>query len=267
MVRRAYFYRVSYPSIKVTFLGTGTSSGVPMIGCNCEVCSSTDKKDNRLRSSILVQSEKTSLVVDTGPDFRYQMLRQKVKHLDAVVFTHPHKDHMAGLDDIKAFNYLTKKPIEIYADSLTEEAVRRDFYYAFSDTKYPGIPELNLNTITSEPFVVGDIPITPILVWHLKMPVMGFRFGKFTYITDANRIDEVEKEKIRGSDVLVLNALRKQKHISHFTLGEATALAQELKVPKAYFTHVSHQLGLHEEIEAELPENIHLAYDGLVLNF
>lgn len=238
-----------------------------MIGCNCEVCSSTDKKDNRLRSSILVQSEKTSLVVDTGPDFRYQMLRQKVKHLDAVVFTHPHKDHMAGLDDIKAFNYLTKKPIEIYADSLTEEAVRRDFYYAFSDTKYPGIPELNLNTITSEPFVVGDIPITPILVWHLKMPVMGFRFGKFTYITDANRIDEVEKEKIRGSDVLVLNALRKQKHISHFTLGEATALAQELKVPKAYFTHVSHQLGLHEEIEAELPENIHLAYDGLVLNF
>ena len=267
MVRRAYFYRVSYPSIKVTFLGTGTSSGVPMIGCNCEVCSSTDKKDNRLRSSILVQSEKTSLVVDTGPDFRYQMLRQKVKHLDAVVFTHPHKDHMAGLDDIKAFNYLTKKPIEIYADSLTEEAVRRDFYYAFSDTKYPGIPELNLNTITSEPFVVGDIPITPILVWHLKMPVMGFRFGKFTYITDANRIDEVEKEKLRGSDVLVLNALRKQKHISHFTLGEATALAQELKVPKAYFTHVSHQLGLHEEIEAELPENIHLAYDGLVLNF
>ena len=267
MVRRAYFYGVSYPSIKVTFLGTGTSSGVPMIGCNCEVCSSTDKKDNRLRSSILVQSEKTSLVVDTGPDFRYQMLRQKVKHLDAVVFTHPHKDHMAGLDDIKAFNYLTKKPIEIYADSLTEEAVRRDFYYAFSDTKYPGIPELNLNTITSEPFVVGDIPITPILVWHLKMPVMGFRFGKFTYITDANRIDEVEKEKIRGSDVLVLNALRKQKHISHFTLGEATALAQELKVPKAYFTHVSHQLGLHEEIEAELPENIHLAYDGLVLNF
>ncbi|OSZ80792.1 MBL fold metallo-hydrolase [Chitinophagaceae bacterium IBVUCB2] len=258
---------MSYPSIKITFLGTGTSSGVPMIGCDCEVCTSTDKKDNRLRSSILVQSEKTSLVVDTGPDFRYQMLRQKIKHLDAVVFTHPHKDHLAGLDDIKAFNYLTKKSIEIYADSLTEEAVRRDFYYAFTDTKYPGIPELNLNTITSEPFIVGDIPIVPVLVWHLKMPVMGFRFGPFTYITDANRIDEGEKEKIRGSEVLVLNALRKQKHISHFTLGEATELAQELKVPTTYFTHVSHQLGLHAEIENELPDNIHLAYDGLELNF
>lgn len=258
---------MGYPSIKITFLGTGTSSGVPMIGCDCEVCRSTDKKDNRLRSSILVQSEKTSLVVDTGPDFRYQMLRQKVKHLDAVVFTHPHKDHLAGLDDIKAFNYVTKKSIEVYADSLTEEAVRRDFYYAFTDTKYPGIPELNLNTITMDPFMVGDIPVIPILVWHLKMPVMGFRFGSFTYITDANRIDEAEKKKIRGSEVLVLNALRKQKHISHFTLGEATELAQELAVPEAYFTHVSHQLGCHAEIEAELPDNIHLAYDGLELRF
>ncbi len=238
-----------------------------MIGCECEVCTSTDKKDNRLRSSILVQSAKTSLVVDTGPDFRYQMLRQKIKHIDAVVFTHPHKDHLAGLDDIRAFNFITKKPIEVYADSLTEEAVRRDFYYAFTDTKYPGIPELNLNTITIDPFMVGDIPVTPILVWHLKMPVMGFRFGKFTYITDANHIDENEKEKIRGSEVLVLNALRKQKHISHFTLQEAIEMAQELKIPTAYFTHISHQLGMHQPVEAELPENIHLAYDGLELNF
>jgi len=195
------------------------------------------------------------------------MLRQKIKHLDAVVFTHPHKDHLAGLDDIRAFNFFTKKPINIYADSLTEEAVRRDFYYAFSDTKYPGIPELNLNTITLEPFIVGDIPIQPILVWHLKMPVMGFRFGKFTYITDANRIDESEKDKIRGSEVLVLNALRKQKHISHFNLGEAIELVQELKIPTAYFTHLSHQMGLHEEVEAELPDGIHLAYDGLTLAF
>ncbi len=238
-----------------------------MIGCECEVCTSTDKKDNRLRSSILVQSANTSLVVDTGPDFRYQMLRQKIKHIDAVVFTHPHKDHLAGLDDIRAFNFITKKPIEVYADSLTEEAVRRDFYYAFTDTKYPGIPELNLNTITLDPFMVGDIPVTPILVWHLKMPVMGFRFGKFTYITDANHIDESEKEKIRGSEVLVLNALRKQKHISHFTLEEAIEMAQELKIPTAYFTHISHQLGMHQQVESELPENIHLAYDGLELNF
>ncbi len=238
-----------------------------MIGCDCEVCTSTNKKDNRLRSSILVQSATTALVVDTGPDFRYQMLRQKVKHLDAVIFTHPHKDHMAGLDDVKAFNFLHKKPMSIYADSLTEEALRRDFYYAFTDTKYPGIPELNLNTITLDPFVVGDIPITPVLVWHLKMPVLGFRFGKFTYITDANKIDETEREKIRGTEVLVLNALRKKKHISHFTLDEAIGLVQELKIPAAYFTHISHQLGCHELIEGELPNGIHLAYDGLELEF
>ena len=238
-----------------------------MIGCECEVCSSTDKKDKRLRSSILVQSPKTTLVVDTGPDFRYQMLRQKVKHLDAVVFTHPHKDHLAGLDDVKAFNFHHKKPMDIYADSLTEEALRRDFYYAFTDTKYPGIPELSLNTISLDPFVIGDIPITPVLVWHLKMPVMGFRFGKFTYITDANRIDEPEMEKIRGSEVMVLNALRKTKHISHFSLEEAITMVQELKVPVAYFTHISHQLGRHEETEAGLPGGIHLAYDGLTITF
>lgn len=258
---------MSYPPIKITFLGTGTSSGVPMIACECEVCTSTDKKDYRLRSSILVESENTKLVVDTGPDFRYQMLREHVRHLDAIVFTHPHKDHLAGLDDIRAFNYITKQPIDVYADSLTEEAVRRDFYYAFSDTKYPGIPELNLNTITLDPFIVGDIPITPILVWHMKMPVMGFRFGKFTYITDANRIDEESKEKIRGSEVLVLNALRREKHISHFNLEEAINMVQELKVPTAYFTHISHQLGRHQEVEKELPKGIHLAYDGLTLQF
>jgi len=255
------------PPLKITFLGTGTSSGVPMIGCDCEVCTSADKKDNRLRSSILVQSATTTLVVDTGPDFRYQMLRQKVKHLDAVIFTHPHKDHLAGLDDVRAYNFFAKKHIDIYADSLTEEAVRRDFYYAFTDTKYPGIPELNLNTISTEPFVVGDIPVIPISVWHMKMPVLGFRFGKFTYITDANRIDEDEREKIKGSKVLVLNALRKQKHISHFTLEEAIQVVQELKIPTGYFTHMSHQIGLHASIEAELPENIHLSYDGLVLDF
>lgn len=238
-----------------------------MIGCDCPVCSSPDKKDKRLRSSILVESATTTLVVDAGPDFRYQMLRQKVRKLDAIIFTHPHKDHMAGLDDVKAFNYLSKKAMNIFADSLTEEALRRDFYYAFADTKYPGIPELVMNTITLEPFLVGDIPVVPILVWHLKMPVMGFRFGKFTYITDANRIDEGEKDKIRGSEVMVLNALRKQKHISHFTLDEAIGLVQELKTPIGYFTHISHQLGQHAEIESELPDGMHLAYDGLQLNF
>lgn len=258
---------MSCPPLTITFLGTGTSSGVPMIGCECEVCTSADKKDDRLRSSILVASPNTTLVVDTGPDFRYQMLRQKVKHLDAVIFTHPHKDHLAGLDDIRAFNFFSKRPIDVFADSLTEEAVRRDFYYAFSDKKYPGIPELNLITITQEPFMVGDIPVLPIPVWHLKMPVMGFRFGPFTYITDANRIEEESKDKIRGSEVLVLNALRKAKHISHFNLEEAIGMAGELQVPNTYFTHISHQLGRHADIERELPGGTHLAYDGLVLKF
>lgn len=205
------------------------------------------------------------IVVDTGPDFRYQMLREKIKHIDAVLFTHPHKDHISGLDDVRAFNFFSKKPIEVYCDSLTEEALRRDFYYAFSDTKYPGTPEINLNTITMEPFSIGDIPVIPILVWHLKMPVLGFRFGKFTYITDANRIDEEEKNKIKGSEVIVLNALRKEKHISHFSLGEAIVIAQELNADQTFFTHISHQLGRHQEVEAELPEGIHLAYDQQVL--
>lgn len=246
-------------------MGTGTSSGVPMIGCDCEVCTSPDKKDKRLRSSILVRSSKTSIVVDTGPDFRYQMLRENIRHLDAVIFTHPHKDHLAGLDDIRAFNFFTKQPMQVYADSLTEEAVRRDFYYAFSDTKYPGIPEINMNTITLSPFTVGDIPVVPILVWHFKMPVMGYRFGKFTYITDANRIDDGEKEKIKGSEVLVLNALRKTEHISHFSLAQAIELSQELKPEQTFFTHISHQLGKHAEVEAELPDHIHLAYDRMVV--
>lgn len=246
-------------------MGTGTSSGVPMIACDCQVCSSSDKKDKRLRSSILVQSATTTLVVDTGPDFRYQMLRAQVKNLDAVLFTHPHKDHLAGLDDVRAFNYLLQRPIDVYADSLTEEAVRRDFYYAFTDTKYPGIPELNMHTINMEPFVVGDIPVIPVQVWHMRMPVLGFRFGDFTYITDANRIDAAEREKIKGSQVLVLNALRREKHISHFTLDEAVEVIRELGIPQAYLTHISHQLGLHAEVEASLPAGIHLAYDGLQL--
>ncbi len=214
----------------------------------------------------MIQSAKTTLVVDTTPDFRCQMLREKVKNLDAVLFTHPHKDHIAGLDDVRAFNFFNKKKMEVYANSLTEEALKREFSYAFADKKYPGIPELNLNTITLDPFTVGDILVTPVQVWHLKMPVLGFRFGKFTYITDANRIDNDEKEKIRGSAVLVINALRKQAHVSHFSLGEAIELVQELRIPTVYFTHISHQLGLHSVVEAELPENIHLAYDGLVLN-
>lgn len=238
-----------------------------MIGCDCEVCSSADKKDKRFRSSILVQSPNTALVVDAGPDFRCQMLKHKVKHLDAVLLTHSHKDHVAGMDDLKAFTYFTGKPMEIYADAATESAVRRDFYYAFSDTRYPGTPEFDMHPISVNSFLVGDIPIVPVSVWHLRMPVLGFRFGPFTYITDANRIEDLEREKIKGSEVLVLNALRKEKHVSHFSLIEAVEVSQELKIPTTYLTHISHQLGLHAEVEGELPPGIHLAYDGLILEF
>lgn len=258
---------MNYPSIKITFLGTGTSSGVPMIACGCYVCSSLNKKDKRLRSSILVESEKTSLIVDTTPDFRTQMLRTNIKKLDAVLFTHPHKDHIAGLDDIKAFNYFQKKPMDVYANELTEEGLRREFPYIFADKKYPGVPSVTMHTITNKSFIVGDIPVIPILVYHMQMPVLGFRFGKFTYITDANRIEDEEKQKIIGSDTLVINALRKDRHISHFNLQEAIDIADEMKIPHVYFTHVSHQLGTHEEINSELKPGRQLAYDGLQLQF
>lgn len=237
-----------------------------MISCHCAVCSSADSQDKRLRSSILVQSPSTTFVVDTTPDFRYQMLRTHTDHLDAVLYTHPHKDHMAGLDDIRAYNYTMRQAMRIYANSLTEGALRRDFYYAFAENKYPGVPELEMITIDdAAPFRIGDVDVLPIQVMHLKMPVLGFRFGDFTYITDANRIEPEEKQKIRGSRVLVLNALRREPHVSHFTLSEAVALANELEVPEVYLTHISHQLGRHEEVNAELPAHIRLAYDGLTL--
>lgn len=258
---------MNYPPLKITFLGTGTSSGVPMIACGCEVCRSTDKKDKRLRSSILVESATTTLVVDTTPDFRYQMLREQVKKMDAVIFTHPHKDHLAGLDDIRAFNFFSKKAVNVFANEMTQEVIIREFAYAFADTKYPGLPEIKLHTITETPFTVGDIRIEPVLVWHLKMPVFGFRFGKFTYITDANHIDESEKEKIRGSEVVVLNALRNEKHVSHYNLSEAVELVKNLQIPSAYFTHISHQLGKHAVVNPTLPQGMQLAYDQLVLNF
>jgi phosphoribosyl 1,2-cyclic phosphate phosphodiesterase len=254
---------VSYPPLKITFLGSGTSSGVPMIGCSCEVCTSADKKDKRLRSSILVQSATTTLVVDTTPDFRYQMLRANVKELDAVIFTHPHKDHIAGLDDVRAYNFFMQKSMDVYANEMTQETIVREFPYAFAELKYPGIPEINFKTISTEPFTVGNIPVTPILVWHLNMPVLGFRFGKFTYITDANKIDGIEKEKIKGSEILVLNVLRIEKHISHFNLPDALDLVNELQIPQVYFTHISHQLGKHEAVNAILPSGTALAFDGL----
>ncbi len=237
-----------------------------MIACPCTVCHSADMRDKRLRSSILVQSPTTTLVVDTTPDFRYQMLRADVKVLDAVLYTHPHKDHIAGMDDVRAYNYFLKRPMNIYANEMTQLSIVREFPYAFSETKYPGVPEIVINPIDQENFTIGDIEVGIITVWHMRMPVLGFRFGSFTYITDANRIEPAEMDKIRGSSHLVLNALRREKHISHFTLGEAIQVADELQVPNVYFTHISHQLGLHAEVEAGLPPGRHLAYDGLQLS-
>jgi phosphoribosyl 1,2-cyclic phosphate phosphodiesterase len=256
---------MSFPSLKITFLGTGTSGGVPVIACDCEVCTSTNPKDKRLRSSIMVQSNTTTIIVDTTPDFRYQMLREKVKSIDAILFTHPHKDHVAGLDDVKAFNYFSKKPINVYANDFTQAALKNEFYYIFAEEKYPGIPDINLHTIEEDSFLIGDIVVTPIKVWHLRMPVLGFRFGNFTYITDANRIEETELEKIKGSEVLVLNALRHEKHISHFTLQEAIDLSQALQIPQTYFTHISHQLGLHDVVSEILPKQCALGYDGFIV--
>ena len=253
-------------STTIEFLGTGTSSGVPMVACTCEVCKSTDKKDNRLRSSILIKSANTTVVIDTTPDFRYQMLRSSVNQLDAVVFTHSHKDHIAGLDDVKAFNFIHQNAMPLFANEETAKASQRDFYYAFADKKYPGIPALELHVNQDELFSIGDLNFQPIQVRHLNMGVTGYRIGDFTYITDANYIDEHEKQKIRGSKVLVLNALRKEKHLSHFTLQEAIDLATELQVPTTYFTHISHQMGLHAQVSNELPTGIHLAYDGLTIS-
>lgn len=252
--------------MKITFLGTGTSQGVPLIACNCEVCTSADARDKRLRSSLLVQSGNLNIVIDSGPDFRQQMLQCGIRHLDALVFTHAHKDHIAGMDDIRGFNFSMRKPIQVYCTQQVENQMRREFAYIFDEHKYPGIPDIVLNRIDASPFSIGGLDITPIEVLHYKLPVLGFRFGKFTYITDANFIADEEKQKIKGSEYLVLNALRRESHISHFNLDEAIQLIDELAPRKAFLTHISHQLGLYADVSKELPAHIALAYDGLTLD-
>lgn len=248
----------------ITFLGTGTSQGVPMIGCDCKVCRSTDKKDKRLRSSALIEVMDRYIQIDTGPDFRYQMLRAQVPKLDAVLFTHEHKDHIAGLDDIRGFNYKMKKAVDLYADERVQEALRREFYYIFSDHRYPGIPDVNLHPVKRSPFLLADGPlVTPIDVMHYKLPIKGYRIGELTYITDAKTISPPELEKIKGSKVLVINALQQEAHLSHLTLSEAVELAAEIGADETYFTHISHRMGKHEEVSRLLPEGMHLAYDTL----
>ena len=251
--------------MKVTFLGTGTSQGVPVIACNCEVCLSKNKKDKRFRCSILIEDKGSVIVIDTGPDFRQQMLRENVQQLDAVVFTHEHKDHIAGLDDVRAFNFKQQKDMDIYATEEVQGALKREFHYAFAEKKYPGIPLLKLHTINNSPFKINETEILPIDVWHYKMPVKAFRINNFTYITDANRIEEEEIEKIKGSEIIVINALRKEEHISHFNLKEALDLLERLSPKQAYLTHISHLMGKHEDVIKELPDYVTIAYDGLII--
>jgi phosphoribosyl 1,2-cyclic phosphate phosphodiesterase len=252
--------------LKVTLLGTGTSQGVPVIGCQCEVCQSMDYRDKRLRVSVHIQTENTSIVIDAGPDFRGQILREQINSLDAVLLTHSHKDHIAGLDDVRAFNFLQQRDMPIFGTFETLRQVRSEFYYAFEEHKYPGAPQIQLNEITEDAFNLNGITITPLPVLHLRMPVMGFRIGNFSYITDANHISGETFKKLEGTDVFVLNALQKDPHISHFTLAEAIEAAKKVGAKQTYFTHISHKLGLHRHIEKELPNSIALGYDGLSFN-
>ena len=252
--------------MKITLLGTGTSQGVPVIACKCKVCLSSNPKDNRLRSSVMIEVDNINLVIDTGPDFRQQMLRENVQKVDAILFTHHHKDHVAGMDDIRAFNYRWKKDMQLYCTKPTQQALIREFPYVFSEVKYPGIPEVKINIIKNKPFKIQETTIIPIEAEHYIMPVLGFRVKNFVYHTDVSESSEVEKEKMKGADLIILDALRKKPHISHFNLEQALALLEELKPKQALLIHISHYMGLNDEVNKELPSHINLAYDGQVVS-
>lgn len=252
--------------MKITILGSGTSQGVPVIACECDVCQSLEPLDHRLRCSIMISAEDQNYVIDTGPDFRQQMLTHKVKSLRAIIFTHEHKDHIAGMDDVRAFNFREQRDMEVFCTKAVEKALRREFHYVFSNERYPGVPSVNLNRIVNQPFKLPDGPILiPIEVMHYKMPVLGYRIGDFTYITDAKTISDQELEKVKGTKILVVNALHQSEHISHFNLEEALAFIEKVKPDIAYLTHISHLFGTHKEIESLLPVNVFAAYDGLVI--
>jgi phosphoribosyl 1,2-cyclic phosphate phosphodiesterase len=250
--------------MRLTFLGTGTSQGIPVIACDCSICTSADPKDNRLRSSVMITIDTQNYVIDTGPDFRQQMLREKVLDVRAILFTHEHKDHVAGMDDIRAFNFKHQKDMDVYCDLNVQKALLREYPYVFTDFKYPGVPEVVVHQICKEDaFTIDGNLFTPIEVMHYKLPVLGFRVKNLTYITDAKTISDTEIEKIKGSKVLVVNALRRTEHISHFNLKQALELIAKIKPEKAYITHLSHLMGLHSEVSLELPANVFIAYDGL----
>ncbi len=251
--------------MKVTFLGTGTSQGIPVIACDCEVCTSSNTKDNRLRTSVLIEAEQQTIVIDTGPDFRQQMLRENVQKLDAIIFTHQHKDHVAGMDDVRAFNYKLKKDMDVYCTAEVEEALIREFPYVFSSYKYPGVPKVKINNIKNEAFRIGGVKILPIEALHYKLRVFGYRIKDFVYLTDISEISEKEKQKMKGAEVIVLDALRKSPHISHLSLNQAVELLKELRPKQAYLIHISHFMGLHNEVEKELPDFIKPSFDGLRL--
>ncbi len=250
--------------MKVTFLGTGTSGGIPVLTCGCEICNSLDYRDKRLRVSVWIEVENKNFVIDTGPDFRQQALRERIPSIDGVIYTHEHKDHTAGLDDIRPYNYLHGiRHLDLYGHPRVLNQLKREFAYAFEEQKYPGVPLLNMQEIGNEVFMIENVLFTPIEVLHHRLPVLGFRVKDFTYITDVNFISEQELEKVYGTKVLVLGALQRNKHISHYTLDEAIEVAQKVNAEMTYLTHISHKMGLHSEVEKELPPNIRLAYDGL----
>jgi phosphoribosyl 1,2-cyclic phosphate phosphodiesterase len=251
--------------MRVTFLGTGTSQGVPVIGCTCEVCLSLDFRDKRLRTSIHIEIENNSFVIDTGPDFRQQMLREGIKRLDAVLFTHAHRDHTAGLDDVRAYNFMQQMDMPVYGTQPVLEQLRLEYAYAFAEQYYPGIPRLTLNLIDGS-FGINGLKVTPLPVMHFKLPVLGFRFGNFSYITDANFIPDETMELLEGTETLVLNALQREAHISHFNLDQALTAIGKIKPARTFLTHISHKLGSHADVQKELPADVALAYDGLQIS-
>ncbi len=255
--------------MKITILGSGTSQGVPVIACACSICTSTDVKDKRLRASILIEEDGKNYVIDTGPDFRQQMLRENVQSLEAVIFTHEHKDHLAGLDDVRAFNFKHNCDMDVYCTEAVEKALKREYEYIFNGNNYPGIPQLKIKRIKNgEIFNVSNsLNFEPIEVLHYKMPVLGFRIKNFAYITDAKTVAKAEIEKLKNLDVLIINALRIEEHISHFNLEEALAFIAEIKPKQAYLTHISHLFGTHIVIEKMLPSNVGVAFDQQIIEF